>query len=282
MIRETKVAERRTLRVPFPASLALSVGDLTYWDNAAHFGKPATSRSDTGSKAGNQADFAPLFLGVSADQRLSTETSVTTVASLPTGPSDRMVVTEGIFDCDCASATFEFGDLVGIDRDSTPLNTNQQVIGVAQPSLAIGFVVKREPTAVTKVQCFLSAHLFGWFKSKAPPVQGFVAGLGGAVTQITSASTGVTLSKLTGQITTVTQNIAAAGEVQFTVTNTLVAATDVVLVNVASGSTGGTTIAAVTAVAAGSFQVTLSNLHASTAETGTLVLNFVVIKGAAA
>jgi len=104
---------------------------------------------------------------------------------------------------------------------------------------------------------------------------------GGTVTQITTASTGVTLNTNVGQITTVTQNIAAAGEVQFTVTNSAVAATSVVVVNIASGSTGGTTIAAVTAVAAGSFQITLTNLHAATAETGTLVINFAVIKGSA-
>jgi len=104
---------------------------------------------------------------------------------------------------------------------------------------------------------------------------------GGTVTQTSSATTGVTLNASSGQITTVAQNIAAAAEVQFTVTNSRVAAVDTVIVNVASGSTGGTTIAAVTAVAAGSFQITLTNLHASTAETGTLVLNFMVIKGSA-
>ena len=98
----------------------------------------------------------------------------------------------------------------------------------------------------------------------------------GTVTQITSATTGVQIDKAAGKITTVTQNIAAAGEVQFTVTNSTVKATDVPVVAIASGSTGGTTIANVTAVAAGSFQITLTNLHATTAETGTLVINFVV------
>lgn len=111
---------------------------------------------------------------------------------------------------------------------------------------------------------------------------GYATGAGGAVTQITSAATGVTLNKLSGAITTVTQNIAAGAEAQFTVSNTTVAAGDTVIVNVASGSTGGTTIAAVTAVAANSFQITLTNLHASVAETGVLVLNFTVIKGVSA
>lgn len=104
---------------------------------------------------------------------------------------------------------------------------------------------------------------------------------GGTVTQITSATTGVTLNTNCGQITTVTQNIAAAGEVTFTVTNSTVAATSVVVANIASGSTGGTSIVSVNAVAAGSFDLTITNLHASVAETGTLVINFAVIKGSA-
>ena len=104
---------------------------------------------------------------------------------------------------------------------------------------------------------------------------------GGTVTQASSATTGVTLNTHVGQITTVAQNIAAAGEVTFTVTNSKVAATSTVIANIASGASGGTPIVSVTAVAAGSFSLTLTNLHASAAEVGTLVINFAVIKGSA-
>ena len=104
---------------------------------------------------------------------------------------------------------------------------------------------------------------------------------GGTVTQITSATTGVTLNTSTGQITTYAQNIAAAGEVEFTVTNSVVAATSLIIVAVASGSTGGTTIAEATAIGTGSFKICLTNLHAATAETGTLVINFAVLTGSA-
>ena len=99
----------------------------------------------------------------------------------------------------------------------------------------------------------------------------------GTVTQITNATTAVVIDKAAGVITTVVQNIAAAGEEQFTVTNNKVKITDTVNLSIRSGSVGGTTIANVTAVAAGSFQITLTNLHAATAETGTLLINFVVI-----
>ena len=107
------------------------------------------------------------------------------------------------------------------------------------------------------------------------------AGVGGAVTQITSRSTGVTLSKLCGSITTDTTSLAAAAEATFVVTNTLVAATDVVVVSLQTPSATGTSIPYVSTTAAGSFSITLSNLHASTADTSASVINFVVIKSSA-
>lgn len=109
-------------------------------------------------------------------------------------------------------------------------------------------------------------------------IQG-VAPVGGAVTQITSASTGVTLSKMTGQITTVALTTAAAAEEEFTVTNTLVAATDVVAVSTTYAG-AGTPIVSVKGTAAGSFKIVITNVHASAALNAVLVVNFVVLKGA--
>lgn len=112
---------------------------------------------------------------------------------------------------------------------------------------------------------------------------GYATGAGGAVTQITSRATGVTLNKLSGTITTDTTSLAAGAEAKFTVTNSTVAATDTPIVVVASGNTGiGTCVPTVTAVGAGSFDITITNEHASTAETGACVLNFTIFKGVAA
>lgn len=102
---------------------------------------------------------------------------------------------------------------------------------------------------------------------------------GGTVTQGTSAVTAVSLNTPTGAITTVTQNIAAGAEVQFTVNNSTVTTASVPTVAIKSGSVGGTTVASVTAVASGSFQITLTNLNGATAETGALVINYVVFGG---
>jgi hypothetical protein len=98
-----------------------------------------------------------------------------------------------------------------------------------------------------------------------------------AVTQATSITTGVTCNAYTGVITTVSQTVAGGAEASFTVTNNKVAATDVVGVCVKTHTSAGLFLATVTAVAAGSFQVTLSNLSASAGD-NVLVLNFAVNK----
>lgn len=104
---------------------------------------------------------------------------------------------------------------------------------------------------------------------------------GGTVSQATSITTGVTLNTNVGQITTQGATAAAAGEHAFVVTNSTVAATSVVVANIASYAGGGTPIVSVTAVAAGSFTLTITNLHAANALDAAMVINFAVIKGSA-
>lgn len=102
-----------------------------------------------------------------------------------------------------------------------------------------------------------------------------------AVTQATSITTGVTCNAYSGVITTVSQTVAAAGEAEFTVTNSKVAATDVVLACIKTHTSAGSFIVAVSAVAAGSFKLQLTNLHAATAGNNVLVINFIVLKATA-
>jgi hypothetical protein len=106
---------------------------------------------------------------------------------------------------------------------------------------------------------------------------GYATGQGGAVTQLTSKATGVTLDKLCGQITTHNAALAAGAEVTFVVTNNTVAATDVPVLAIASGGTAGAYDVIVSAVGAGSFSVTITNLSAGSLSQA-LVLNFVIIK----
>jgi hypothetical protein len=106
---------------------------------------------------------------------------------------------------------------------------------------------------------------------------GYGTGSGGAVTQITSRTTGVTLDKPNGAITLVS----AAGSVtyqSFTVTNSTVAATDTVIVSQKSGT--DLNMIFVTAVAAGSFRISFATTGGTTTEQP--VFNFAVIKAVAA
>jgi len=117
------------------------------------------------------------------------------------------------------------------------------------------------------------------FEVSAGKSIGYTSGLGGAVTHETSKYTGVTLNKPCGSITMHNASLAGDAEVSFTVTNSEVAATDVVNVSVKSGATTGKYLAFVTATAAGSFEITVSNVGSTAGEA--VVLNFAVLKSAA-
>jgi hypothetical protein len=118
------------------------------------------------------------------------------------------------------------------------------------------------------------------FETVAGNAIGYPVGLGGAVTQETNKATTVVLSKVCGQITMDDDALAAAAEVSFTVTNTTVAAGDVVLVNHSSGGTGGAYLVQANTIAAGSFKITVANLSAGSLSEA-IVLTFIVFKAAA-
>jgi hypothetical protein len=110
---------------------------------------------------------------------------------------------------------------------------------------------------------------------------GYSTGTGGTVTQATDKSTGVTLNKRCGQITMNAAALAAAAEVSFTLTNSTIAATDVVMVSIASGATAGAYSIQCDATAAGSCRISVGNRNAGSLSEA-IVLNFVVIKSVAA
>lgn len=110
-----------------------------------------------------------------------------------------------------------------------------------------------------------------------PAGLGYGTGSGGTVTQATSRTTGVTLNKPTGAITM----FSAAGSATaatFTVTNSLVAATDTIILNQKSGT--NLYVLLVTAVAAGSFNITFYTTGGTA--TDAPVINFSVIKAVTA
>lgn len=78
----------------------------------------------------------------------------------------------------------------------------------------------------------------GIFSSGADGI-GYSLGAGGTVTQATSKATGVALNKTCGTITLHNASLAAAAIVSFALTNTCIAAGDVLVLNHVSGGTGG-------------------------------------------
>lgn len=114
---------------------------------------------------------------------------------------------------------------------------------------------------------------------KATNDLGFTTGAGGTVTQLTSKSTPVTLNKPSGQITMDAAELPRNSGATFTLTNSFIAATDVVIVSIASGATPSAYTATVDAVATGSCAIHLHNHQTGTDLSEAVVLNFVVIKG---
>lgn len=105
---------------------------------------------------------------------------------------------------------------------------------------------------------------------------GYATGAGGTVTQATDKSTGVTLSKLSGAITMNNAALGAATIVSFVLTNTSIAATDVLILNHISGGTVGSYTLNAQA-AAGSATINVRNNTAGSLSEA-LVIQFAVVK----
>ena len=165
----------------------------------------------------------------------------------------------------------------------TLLFTSPTMVTPALGTVASGVISACTSTSMVMVTPVIGAAtgtslaVTGAVTSSGTAGVGYATGAGGAVTQLTSRTTGVTLNKTTGAITM----FSAAGTTTaatFTVTNSTVAATDVIILNQKSGTDLYDLM--VTAVAAGSFNLTFRTTGGTTTETP--VFNFAVIKAVAA
>jgi len=130
-------------------STLIEIGDLVYL-NSDH-ALPAASQANQGSETANQQAFHGKFAGVA-------------MQCSPVGATEPVrVATTGVFEYDCASATFEVGDLIGANQPGgATLLTSQQVVGVAAIDLAIGRCASRVNPASTSVLVdIVSTVLFG-------------------------------------------------------------------------------------------------------------------------
>jgi hypothetical protein len=109
---------------------------------------------------------------------------------------------------------------------------------------------------------------------------GYATGAGGTVTQATSKATPATLSKVCGTITTAADALAADTTVSFVLTNTAIAAGDVMIINHLSGGTVGSYTFNAQCIA-GSATINIRNVTAAPLSEA-LTLAFVVVKAVTA
>ncbi len=108
---------------------------------------------------------------------------------------------------------------------------------------------------------------------------GYATGAGGTVTQATSKTTGVTINKVCGKITTHNASLSDYSGANFTVTNSTVAATDTVVLSIGAdeGVSARSYVLQVESVSSGSFNIVVWNFSGG-ALGEAIPINFAVIK----
>ena len=133
-----RYGETNPVMVPTQAGTVIEIGDLLYLDSGN--AKPASSQSDQGSLTANQETFHDNFVGVAMQSTPGTIAGAIRVA------------TSGVFEYDCASATFQIGDLIGSNEEGTGTQLeSQEVVGVATENLAVGRCASQVSPAANKV-----------------------------------------------------------------------------------------------------------------------------------
>ena len=134
-----RYGETNPVVLPVASATVIEIGDLVYFNTTTF---PAGSLTYGASLAATQESFHDKFAGVAMQASRNGDTQ------------DIRVATTGVFEFGCASATFEVGARIGVDKNAgaTAL-LNQQVIGTAagNPELSIGYCAKRVNPAGTAV-----------------------------------------------------------------------------------------------------------------------------------
>jgi len=123
---------------------------------------------------------------------------------------------------------------------------------------------------------FLDQDIIGAQFVLADEQLGYTAAAQGTVTQATDKSTAVTLNKPAGRITMNGAALAANTAVSFTLTNSLISANDIIVVNVSAGGTAAAYTTYVSSMTAGSAVLTLRNMTGGSLSEA-VVLNYAII-----
>lgn len=232
------------------------------------------------------------IVGLTATQTLTNKTLTAPVMTTPTlGVASATTVNKVALTAPATGSTLTIADGKTLTANASITLTSSGDAGVMTFPNATDTVVTLAATQtltnktltsptmtapVLGVATGTSVAVSGLLTSSSATAQvGFATGAGGAVSQSTDKSTGVTLNTNCGAITMDNAELAGAATVSFTLTNSAIAATDVVVVSVKSGASTGLYTAAVTAVGAGSCVISVTNVGATASEV--VVINFAVI-----
>ena len=233
---------------------------IAYVDNVAQTGVVVSGK---GGNLDNSADFLIGLVGTDAGDNIALGNYVALHKQILTASQAAQI----FFSADAALTTVApalMVDLREADKTFTDVSTN-------------GFAVTTNGTII-----FNEGRLteFTGTNVLATSTLGYTTGSGGTVTQATDKTTAVTLNKINGEIVMNGAALADDATAAFTLTNSTIAATDVVIVNVASVGTAGAYQVTVGAVAAGSCSISVLNVSGGSLSQA-IKLNFAVIKAVA-
>lgn len=160
--------------------------------------------------------------------------------------------------------------LIASGAGNTPLNLTSGALTCG--AVSCGAVTATSFTSVPSTGAITS--------SSATAGIGYATGAGGAETQLTSKSTSVTLNTVTGRITMHNAALSANTTVSFTLTNSAIAANDLLVLNHVSGGTAGA-YALNAQAAAGLASINVRNITAGSLSEA-IVIGFAVIKSVVA
>ena len=137
--------DQDVLYLPAASATVIELGVLVAYDASNHVAYPASSETWDTDLATTQAAFADNFVGVA-------------VAASPDGCEEVGVATDGIFEFECAAATFDPGDPVG-PADSGSSSLEDQKVASAVAASSVGAVVKYYGSNTTLVQVRIASKL---------------------------------------------------------------------------------------------------------------------------
>ncbi|TWT91000.1 hypothetical protein Mal64_13990 [Pseudobythopirellula maris] len=133
-----RYGDTNPVMLPVDSATEIEIGDLVYLDTDD--AKPASSLADEGSLVLNQQELQSVFVGVAMQCSRAGQTDSIRIA------------TSGVFEFECAAATFELGALLGpAENGDGDALLDQRVAGAGTAAAALGRCAKRVAPAATRV-----------------------------------------------------------------------------------------------------------------------------------